>query len=77
MGSVARINLVVTLTVCQLVVVNQQTQMKEKRTTITKKVCRRWLVVILVLEMFVGPFRRCSAVAASTDYSSKPFVNSC
>ena len=40
-GSVARINLVVTLTVCQLVVVNQQTQMKEKRTTITKKVCRR------------------------------------
>ena len=35
------INLVVTLTVCQLVVVNQQTQMKEKRTTITKKVCRR------------------------------------
>ena len=40
-GSVARINLVVTLTVCQLVVVNQQTQMKEKMTTITKKVCRR------------------------------------
>jgi len=27
--------------------------------------------------MFVGPFTRCSAVAASTDYSSKPFVNSC
>ena len=24
--------------------------------------------------MFVGPFTRCSAVAASTDYSSKPFV---
>ena len=40
-GSVARINLVVTLTVCQLVVVNQQTQMNEKRTTIPKKVCRR------------------------------------
>ena len=36
-GSVARINLVVTLAVCQLVVVNQQPQIKEKRTTITKK----------------------------------------
>ena len=29
--------LVVTLAVCQLVVVNQQPQVKEKRTTITKK----------------------------------------
>ena len=36
-GSVARINLVVSLAVCQLVVVNQQPQMREKRTTITKK----------------------------------------
>ena len=43
-GSVAQINLVVPLAhlaVCQLVVVNQQPQMKEERTTITKKVCRR------------------------------------
>ena len=36
-GSIARINLLVSLAVCQLVVVNQQPQVKEKRTTITKK----------------------------------------
>ena len=38
-GSVAQINLVVAFAVCQLVVANQQPQMKEKRTK--KKVCRR------------------------------------
>ena len=34
------LNLNVPLAVCQLVVVNQRPQMKEKRTKITKKVCR-------------------------------------
>ena len=38
-GSVAQINFVVPLAVCQLVVVNQRPQMKQKRTTITYKVC--------------------------------------
>ena len=51
---------------------NQQPKKKEKRTTNTKRVCRQKLVAILVLEMFVGPFTRCSAVATSTDYSGKP-----
>ena len=62
---------------CKLVVVNQQPQMKEKRTTNIKKVRRQKLVAILVLEMSVRPFTSCSAVAASTDHSSKPLVSSC
>ena len=37
-GLVAQINVFVPLAVCQLVVVKQQLQMKEKRTTIAKKV---------------------------------------
>ena len=59
--------LVVRLAVFQLVAVNQQPQIKEQRTTNTKRYVDNSLFYLLLLEMFVGPFRRGSAVAAGTD----------
>ena len=50
----------------KLVVVNQQPQMKEEKTT-KKRYVDNNLLQLLVLEMFVRSFRKCSAVAAITD----------
>ena len=60
--SVVQINFVVRLAVFKLIVVNQQPQMKEERTTNTKKVCTKCSAYIHLFDKQVLKVCNCTAV---------------